>query len=92
MVVQCLRFDKKIITKIWKVARIVNVMFLRKFKRPISCFQTEVFSFPFFSLCFFCVHYFSFALSTIIRTKKLQKANINKGPNINKAITMAKSK
>ena len=73
-------------TKIWKVARIVNVMSLRKFKRPMSGFQIEVFCF--FSLCFFCVHYFSFSLLTIIRAIKRQRTRINKASNISKIITM----
>ena len=33
-----LRVDKVIITRIWKVARIVNVIFIRKFKKAISSF------------------------------------------------------
>ena len=46
-----LTVDKIIIIKIWKVARTANVMFLRKFERPISGFQSEVFSFSLFLLC-----------------------------------------
>ena len=84
-----LTFDKIIITKIWKFARTVNVMFLRKFERPISGFQSEVFSLLFFSLCSFCVHYFSFSLLFIIRPgTKWQRTRINKASNINKIITM----
>ena len=75
--------------KIWEVARIVNVMALRKFKRPISGFQIEVFSLLFFSLCLFCVHYFSFTLLTIITATKRQRTRINKAPNINKIITVS---
>ena len=59
----CLRVDKVIITKIWNVSRILNVTFLRKFKRPISRFQIEVFFLAFCFLYFFSVHYFSFTLS-----------------------------
>ena len=40
----------------------------------------------FFFLCFFGVHYFSFALLTIIRTTKWQRTHINKASNINKII------
>ena len=36
--------------KYLKVTRIANVIFLRKFKKPISSFQIEVFSFLFFSV------------------------------------------
>ena len=45
--------------------------------------------FFFYFLCFFCVHFFSFALLTIIRTTKRQRTYINKASNINKLITMA---
>ena len=69
----------------WKVARIVNVTFLWKFKKPISCFKLKFFSLV-FSLCFFCLHYFSFALLTITRTTTWQRTHINKGSNINKII------
>ena len=79
--VKGLRLDKVIMTKIWKVARILR----RKFKKAISCFQIEIF---FYFLCFFCVHFFSFALLTIIRTTKRQRTHINKASNINKVITM----
>ena len=78
--------DKVIITK---VARIVSVMFLRKIKKPISMF--EVFSLVFFYL-FFCVHFFSFVILTIIRTRKRQRTHFNNASNVNKIITMAKSR
>ena len=42
----------------------------------------------FYFLCFFCVHFFSFALLTIIRITKRQRTHINKASNINKVITM----
>ena len=58
-------------------------MFLRKFKKTILCFQVEVFFLVFFSLCFFCVDYFSFAFLTIVRATKWQRTNINKASNIN---------
>ena len=80
-VVQSLMVDKVIITK---VARIVSVMFLRKIKKPISMF--EVFSLVFF--LFFCVLFFSFVISTIIRTRKRQRAHFNNASNVNKIITM----
>ena len=38
----------------------------------------------FFCLCFSCVHFFSFALLTIIRTTKRQRTRINKVSNISK--------
>ena len=85
-IVQGLKADKKIVAKVWKVARIVNVMFLRKFKRPISCFQIKVFFLSFIFLCFFCAHYFSFALFAIIKASKWQTTHINKFWNINKII------
>ena len=50
-VVPDLRVDKKII-KPWKIARIVNDMFLRKFKKLIFCFEYEVI------LCVFSVFFF----------------------------------
>ena len=87
-VVQGLRVDKKII-KLWKIARIMNLMFLRKFKKPISCFHNEVFSFLSFSPCFLSAYYFSFALLTIIRATKWQSKHINKTSNINKVITIS---
>ena len=37
-VIQGLIVDKVIVTRIWKVARIVNVMLIRKFKKALSCF------------------------------------------------------
>ena len=75
--------DKVIITK---VARIVSVMFLRKIKKPISMFQ--VFSLAFFFFLFFCVHFFSFVILTIIRTRKRQRTHFNNASNVNKIITM----
>ena len=67
----------------------MNVMFLRKFKRAILGFEIEVFPFGLFSLCFFCIHYFSFALLTIIRATQRQRIRINKASNINKITTMS---
>ena len=42
----------------WNISRILNVTFLRKFKRPTSCFQIEVFSllFLFISSPFIMFH------------------------------------
>ena len=37
-VAQGLRVGKVIKKRIWKVARTVNAMFIRKFKKAISCF------------------------------------------------------
>ena len=53
-----LGIDKVIITKMWNISRILNVTFLRKFKRPTSCFQIEVFSllFLFISSLFIMFH------------------------------------
>ena len=52
--------------------------------------QYRVFKLKFFSLLFsvyfFCVHYFSLALLTIIRTTKRQRTHLNKDSNINKII------
>ena len=59
-------------------------MFLRKIKKPISMF--EVFSLVFF--LFFCVLFFSFVISTIIRTRKRQRAHFNNASNVNKIIIM----
>ena len=68
-VVQGLRVDKVITTEFWKVARIINVMFLRNSRNQYCVFKLKFLSL-FISLCFFCVHYFSFALLTIIRIIK----------------------
>ena len=76
-----------IITRIWKIARIVNVMFIRKFKKPISCFQIEVYSLLFFSV-FLPSSLVSFALLIIIRRKKKQRTHVNKAANISKIKTM----
>ena len=87
--VQCPRVDKKIIKKICKVARVVNFMFLRKLKKKKIALSNWRFFLSFFSLCFFCVHYFSFALLTIIRTTKQQGTQISTASNINKIIFMS---
>ena len=74
--VRGLRVDKLFMTKFWRVARITNFMVLKKFKKPISRFPIEISSFFFFFFfSFFCVHYFSFVLVTIIRTTKGQRTN-----------------
>ena len=52
-------------------------------------FSNWIFFVSFFSLCFFCVHYFSFVLLTIFRTTKWQKKHINKESIINKVTTMS---
>ena len=82
---QGLRVNKKII-KLWKTARVGNVMFLRKFKKPISRWS---FFLSYFSLYFFSVYYFSFALLTIIMRTKWQSKRINMTSNINKLITIS---
>ena len=38
----------KNVRRAWNVSRILNDTFLRKFKRPILCFENEVFSMLFF--------------------------------------------
>ena len=63
----------------------MNVMFQRKFEKPISIVQIKVFCIVVF-LCFFCAHYCSFALLAIIKTAKWQRTHINKASNINKMI------
>ena len=72
-VAQGLRVDKVIKTKIWKVTRIVNAMFIRKCKKAISCFQIEVFFLViflcvFFTLSMFLSVSFVFLLLFFIRT------------------------
>ena len=57
-VVQSLRVDKVNKTKIWKVARIVNAMFLKRFKKPISSFQIEASFLVFFSVFIIFHSYF----------------------------------
>ena len=80
-VVQDLRVDKVIIERIWKVARIVNVMFIWKFKKAISCFQIEVFFFvSFFSVFPVC--------SLFLNRTFEQQGHINKVSDINKFVTM----
>ena len=49
-----------------KVTRIVNVTKLEKLKKPSPVFETSA-CFFLFSLCLFCLYYFSFRPSTIIR-------------------------
>ena len=95
-----LRANKVIKTRIWKVARIMNVIFRRKFNKAMSCFQIEVFFLVFFlcvssvlsvfCLCLLCFfYYFSFAQLTIMGTTKRQRTHIYKASsNINKVITM----
>ena len=62
-------------------------MFIRQFKKAISCFKIEVFSLLFFSvflLCYLCLYlcllcffyYFLFALLTVIGTTKWQIGHI----------------
>ena len=46
------KVENVIITKFWKVVRNVNVMFLRKFKKAILCFQVEISFLVFFSVFF----------------------------------------
>ena len=67
--VQGPKVNNVIITKIWKVARIANIIFLGKSKRPISFFQIEV-----FSLLFFCVY----SVFIIFHSQYLM-THINKG-------------
>ena len=62
------------------------ILFLNKFKKPILCFQAEFFFLVFFSVCFLCVHFFTFTLLFIIRATKEQSTHINKASNINKII------
>ena len=59
-------------------------MFLRKFKKPISCFKLK-----FFLLCFFFSVFSVFSIFDSHfwrRTTKWQRTNINKASNINKII------
>ena len=93
-VVLVLRVDKVIIIKFCKVARIVNVMFLRKFKKPISCFQIKVFFIVFF-LCLSSV--FIIFHSHFWPSSEQQRTHINKTSGVNKIIDynyqiMAKSR
>ena len=85
------RFGKVIMTKFLKVVRILNVMNLRKFKKPISYFQIEKPNFFHCGFCFFCVCCFSFALLTFSnhKTKMQQRTYINRASNINTIKTMA---
>ena len=50
-------------------------------------FSNWSFFLAFFSLCFFCIPYFSFTLLTITRVTKRQRKRINKASNINKVIS-----
>ena len=58
----------------------------KKIQETNIVFSNWSFFLSFFSLCFFCVHYFSFALLTIIRTTKWQRTHITEASNINKII------
>ena len=53
------KVENVIITKFWKVAGNVNVMFLRKFKKAILCFQVEFFFLVFLSVFFMYSLFFS---------------------------------
>ena len=67
----------------------MDALVLRKFKKPILCFEIEISSFcSLFFLCFFHVHYFLFTLLTIIGATKQKSAHINNVPDINKIITI----
>ena len=67
----------------------MNVLVLRKFKKPILCSEIEISNFfSLFFLCFFHVHYFLFTLLTIIGATKQKSAHINNVPDINKIITI----
>ena len=67
----------------------MNVMVLRKSKKPMSCFQVEMLIFfALFFICFFCAFYFSFTLLIIIRTTKWQSAYINEASKVKKITTM----
>ena len=83
-VAQCLRVDKVIKTRTWKVARIANAMFIRKFKKAISCFQIEVF-FPVIFLCVSSIFYSHFSLSL---EQQSGIEHISNRSNINNNITM----
>ena len=82
--------------KILEICKNNSVMFLQKFRKPISCFQIK----DFFIVCcsvFLLWSLFLFARLTIIRTTKWQRTHINKGSNINEVINynyeiMAKSR
>ena len=64
-------------------------MFLRKLKKKKCVIKLKFFYFFFFSLSVFCLHYFSFALLTIIRTTKQQGTQISTASNINKTTFMS---
>ena len=64
-------------------------MFLRKLKKKKCVIKLKFFYFFFFSLFVFCLHYFSFALLTIIRTTKQQGTQISTASNINKTTFMS---
>ena len=52
-------------------------------------FKMKFFPFFVFSICFFSVYYFSFALLTIIRTTKWQSAHVSKTSIVNELITIS---
>ena len=60
----------------------------KKIQETNFVFSKWGFLISFFSLCFFSVYYFSFALLTIIRTTKWQSTHIKKTSNINELITI----
>ena len=84
--------DKVIITKMWNVARIVWILYFSENSRDRYLLFKFIFYFCFFfvfSLYLLCVHYFSYALLTIIRTTKRQRTHIHTVSNDNKIVTMS---
>ena len=73
-----LTVDKVIITKILKGCKNWECYVPKKIQETNIGFSNWSFFFCFFSPCFFCVHYFSFGLLTIIRATKRQRTRINK--------------
>ena len=68
----------KIMTKNLKGCKNCECYVSKKIQETNIGFSNWSFFVVFFSLCFFCVHYFSFALLTIIRATKRQRTRINK--------------
>ena len=72
--------------KVLEGCKIVNVMFLRKFKKPISCFQIKVFFIVFFSVFLLCsllfIRNFDYH-----QNNKVEDGSYHKASNINKIIT-----
>ena len=89
-VVHCsgLTVDKEIITKTLEGLKNFECYVSKKIQETNIRFSSWSFFLAFF-LCFFCIHYFSFSLLTIIWETKRQSTRIKTASNIDKIINMS---